>query len=91
MLSSRRFGIEDVSHHLNINARKLQRLLRAEGGSFRDVLDETRKALALAHLKEEHRSVAEVSHLLGYHDPNSFYRAFKGWTGTTTTSWRHEE
>jgi len=28
-------------------------------------------------------SVEEISHLLAYREPNSFYRAFRGWTGMT--------
>jgi len=88
ILPSGRFGIEDVSQRLNMNARKLQRQLKAEDSSFRSVLDETRKMLAMRYLQEEHRPVADVAHLLGYSEQNSFYRAFKSWTGTTTKNLR---
>ena len=30
----------------------------------------------------------EAAFLLGYDDPNSFYRAFKTWEGTTPAQWR---
>lgn len=88
ILPSGRFSIEDVGQRLNINVRKLQRQLKAEGGSFRSVLDDTRKMLAVRYLQDEQRPVAEVAYLLGYRDQNSFYRAFKSWTGTTTRSLR---
>ena len=84
ILPSGRFSIEDIGQRLNLNVRKLQRQLKAENSSFRSVLDETRKMLAVRYLQEEQRPVAEVAHLLGYSDQNSFYRAFKSWTGTTT-------
>ncbi|MEJ8476444.1 AraC family transcriptional regulator [Roseibium algae] len=80
-------SIQDIARHLNINVRKLQRQLKTEGRSFRGLLEETRRELSAHYLKEEQRPVSEVSYLLGYQDQNSFYRAFKGWTGTTTTSW----
>jgi len=88
ILPSGRFSIEDVGQRLNINVRKLQRQLKAEDSNFRSVLDETRKMLAVRYLQDEQRPVAEVAHLLGYRDQNSFYRAFKSWTGTTTKSLR---
>jgi AraC-like DNA-binding protein len=28
-------------------------------------------------------SISEISHLLAYREPNSFFRAFQGWTGRT--------
>lgn len=88
ILPSGLFGIEHVSCRLNMNVRKLQRQLEAEGSSFRSVLASTRKELAIRYLKEEQRSVAEVSQLVGYQDQNSFYRAFKVWTGKTTSNSR---
>ena len=33
---------------------------------------------------------AEISFLLGYDDPNSFIRAFHGWTGNTPERMRSE-
>jgi AraC-like DNA-binding protein len=30
----------------------------------------------------------EVACLLGYEDPNSFFRAFREWEGTTPSEWR---
>ncbi len=35
-------------------------------------------------------SPAEVSFLLGFEDPNSLFRAFHRWTGTTPEAWRAE-
>ena len=35
-------------------------------------------------------SGAEISFLLGFKDPNSFFRAFNAWTGTTPERARRE-
>ncbi|WP_437936555.1 helix-turn-helix domain-containing protein [Sorangium sp. So ce341] len=46
-------------------------------------LKETREALARHYLEKTPLPVAEISFLLGFSEPNSFYRAFRAWTGTT--------
>jgi AraC-like DNA-binding protein len=88
ILPSGRCGIGDVSEHLDMTARKLQRLLKAEQISFRTILEQTRRDLAIRYLEEERRPAAEVADLLGYRNLNSFYRAFRGWTGATTKTFR---
>jgi len=44
---------------------------------------------AVHRIKTEFSS-AEISFLLGYEDPNSFIRAFHGWTGATPERLRAE-
>ena len=40
-------------------------------------------AVARHYLKSSNLTGAEISFLIGYDDPNSFFRAFHTWTGTT--------
>jgi AraC-like DNA-binding protein len=75
--------MEIVARRLVLSARTLQRRLQDEGTSFRAVLDSTRERLARHYLSSSALPAAEISFLLGYEDPNSFYRAFHGWTGDT--------
>lgn len=74
---------EAVSSRLKLGKRSLQRRLAEIGQSFQSLLDETRKDLALHYLQRSGRTIEEISYLLAYRDPNSFYRAFHGWTGMT--------
>jgi AraC-like DNA-binding protein len=66
----------------------LQRQLLAEGLSFQDVLNRTRRELAEHYLCQDAITLGEVSWLLGFQDGNSFIRAFKGWTGSTPGQYR---
>ncbi|KAJ55198.1 hypothetical protein ACMU_15695 [Actibacterium mucosum KCTC 23349] len=75
--------IEAVCERLVITRRSLQRKLKIEGRSFQELLSETREAMSLKYLRSGEMSVEEISYLLAYRDPNSFYRAFHGWTGMT--------
>ncbi len=76
-------SIDAVSRKLFISTRTLQRRLRQEGRSFQGLLHKTREELAKYYLKTSNLSAAEISFLLGFEEPNSFFRAFHVWTGKT--------
>ena len=76
-------SMDTVSRRLGTSSRTLQRRLSREGGSFQALLNRTREELARHYLKTSNLSGAEISFLLGFEDPNSFFRAFHGWTGET--------
>ena len=75
--------IEGVAHALAMSVRTLQRRLRDEGTTFQSLLDSTRESLARHYLAQSGLAVGEISFLLGYSDPRSFYRAVQAWTGQT--------
>lgn len=80
--------MEAVARKLAMSKRTLQRRIVAEGGSYQQILNETREALARHYLESTALPPAEISFLLGFDEPNSFYRAFRGWTGKTPDSLR---
>lgn len=88
LLPSGRSQIEDVARELAVSKRSLQRRLSQEGTSWMQVLNDVRERLARHYLASTGLSVAEVSFLLGFEDPNSLFRAFHRWTGTTPEAWR---
>lgn len=77
---SRFRDLDTVARALRMSTRTLRRRLREEGASFRDVLADVRKSLALDYLERSSLSVAEIASLLGYEEPASFHRAFRKWT-----------
>lgn len=77
-----------VATELHLSTRTLQRRLGDAQLSFRELLDEVRRELALQYLRGGLGSLMEISYLLGFADPNSFFRAFKRWTGTTPDVYR---
>ena len=76
-------SMEGVARELAMSTRTLQRRLRGEGTSFQSLLGDTRESLARHYLANSQMSAGEISFLLGYEDPRSFYRAFHAWTGQT--------
>ena len=82
--------LEELARALGLSGRSLQRPLADEDTSHRQVLEETRRRLALSALDHRSNSVAEVAFALGYEHPGSFIRAFREWTGQTPGAWRKE-
>ncbi|MDV7145984.1 AraC family transcriptional regulator ligand-binding domain-containing protein [Tropicimonas sp. TH_r6] len=82
--------VDDVCKRLHLSKRTLQRKLKDEGRTFQEVLDETRSDLSHHYLKQPGLSVVEISYLVGFQDPGSFYRAFQGWTGQTPADVRNQ-
>jgi len=81
LLQTAEVSSEAVARNLGVGRYTLFRKLRAEGVTFRQVLDELRCKLAVDYLREKKLAVNEASYLLGFSDPAAFSRAYKRWTG----------
>ena len=60
-----------------MGARSVQRLLKAEGQTYRGVVERVRMDLSERYLRGGEHSLDEVAYLIGYNDTSSFARAFK--------------
>jgi AraC-like DNA-binding protein len=76
-------SIDSVCRKLGLSKRTLQRRLSENSENYQSVLNTTRSKLAQHYLKDPELSGSEISFLLGFEDPNSFFRAFRSWTGKT--------
>ena len=88
LLSGSRPDVAMVAKELGMSERTLQRRITEEGTTFRDLLNEIRREQVREHLSNGSVEIAEISFLLGYDNPNSFYRAFRSWEGQTPAEWR---
>ena len=74
---------DTIATRLHRSRSTLQRQLSAEGTSYRDILEATRRALATRYLKEGDHSQAQIAFMIGFADQSNFARAFKRWTGVS--------
>ncbi len=81
-------SIERIAERLAMTSRTLQRHLRREGTTWRELADDVRRTLATELLRQRDRSIAEIGFVLGYSEPAAFHRAFRRWTGSTPAAWR---
>ena len=79
-----------IADDLHVSERTLQRKLKAEGHTYKDILQDYRLRLARNYLSQPGRSIVETSYVLGFSDPSAFSRAFKGWTGHSPAEYREQ-
>ncbi len=82
--------LEEVASNLNLGARTLQRKLKSEGYTFKNILESLRKEFALAYLGRKDLSVNQIAYMLNYSDGSTFIRSFKRWTGSTPLNYREQ-
>ncbi|MCG8314792.1 MAG: AraC family transcriptional regulator [Pseudomonadales bacterium] len=81
---------EYIAGKLNFSARSLQNKLDILGTSYQDILDQTRKDLALKYMQNQYTTNSEITYLLGFSDTSNFSRAFKRWFGCTPSQYRNQ-
>ena len=79
---------EGLAASLNLSRSTLQRRLRKEGTSYREVLQSVRRELAERMLQDGSKTLNEVSFIVGFGDLSAFSRAFKRWTGMAPSVYR---
>lgn len=87
-LRDRRLRITQVARELRVSTRSLQRALGLEGTSFRDLVAEVQRDVALQLLARDELSVVEVAYATGFSQHAAFHRAFVRWTGSTPGAFR---
>ncbi|MEN0065354.1 MAG: AraC family transcriptional regulator ligand-binding domain-containing protein [Myxococcota bacterium] len=87
-LPSGQSAMEPVARRLAVSSRTLQRRLREEGTTFKEVVRATRESLARHYLRHTQLTATEIAFLLGFEEPTSFFRAFHRWTGATPETLR---
>jgi AraC-like DNA-binding protein len=79
-----------TSRLFHMTSRTLHRRLLDEGTSFKTILEEVRRTLAVEQLKSGRFSVEEIAFSLGYSDLANFRRAFKRWEKVSPSEYRSQ-
>jgi AraC-like DNA-binding protein len=84
-LAGGEMSIEAVAERIGVGVRTLQRRLKSEGSSYRDIRTDVLCERGRALLEETELSVSDIANALGFDEVNSFRRAFLDWSGYTPT------
>ena len=85
---SRTPGIGSVAEMARISVSTLQRHLKAEGVTYKELVDQARFEEARRMLLRENRSIEEIARHLGYTKGTNFATAFHRWTGESPSRYR---
>ncbi|SDT89695.1 AraC-type DNA-binding protein [Halopseudomonas salegens] len=91
LLSTGRLSEVEIAAPMNISTRHLRRLLKQQGASYEQLLDQVRREESLRLLQDSGKSLTSIAYELGFHEPSSFTRAFRRWTGISPSEFRRRQ
>jgi len=83
-------NLDDVAASYHQSTRSLQRVLKIEGQSFRQLIEEIRKERSQQLLLNTNMNIVDIATQLGYSEPPNFTRAFKHWFGCSPQHYRQQ-
>ena len=89
-MPSRKCGILFIADQLGMDKRTLQRHLKLENKTFKEIHDKIRAAQAERYLASSNISLTDISHLLGYSDQSAFTHAFYRWFNKTPVQFKRD-
>jgi AraC-like DNA-binding protein len=90
-LSYRDCSAERIAAMLSMHRRTLNRRLKEDGTSFREIVESVRHEVARQLLANTRLPLNEIATALDYADPSIFTRAFRRWSGVSPSEWREAE
>jgi AraC-like DNA-binding protein len=91
LLHGREPDLAEVASCLKLPTWTLRRKLAEEGTQFRIILNDTRRDLAMAYIRDTELAFGEIAYLLGFASAEAFQRAFKRWNQQTPGEYRREQ
>lgn len=79
---------DTLAQHFNNSQATFRRHLEKEGQSYRTILDDLRRDLAISLLSNTDMSIVDIAAELGFAEASTFYRAFRKWTGARPSQYR---
>lgn len=83
--------LDEIASKLRMPSWTLRRKLAEEGSRYRDLLNTTRRDLALSYIRDTELAFGEIAYLLGFNSAEAFQRAFKRWCQQTPGEFRRQQ
>ena len=81
-------SFDRMAYVMEMNPKKLQRLLKQEGTSYSQILDTVRQSMTRRFLAESDASISRIASLLDYASSEAFNAACQRWTGMSPRAYR---
>lgn len=87
-LASGEVTATQVASDLAMSRRTLHRKLADADTTWQQLVDATRRDMALRMIEDPRRAIGEITFELGFSQQSAFARAFRRWAGTSPTQYR---
>lgn len=91
LLKGQEPDLTQIAAKLQLPPWTLRRKLTEEGTSYRMILNDTRRDLATAYIRDTELAFGEIAWLLGFSSAEAFQRAFKRWNHSTPGDYRRAQ
>ncbi len=91
LLKGQEPDLSQIAAKLQLPPWTLRRKLAEEGTSYRLILNDTRRDLASAYIRDTELAFGEIAWLLGFSSAEAFQRAFKRWNHSTPGDYRRTQ
>jgi AraC-like DNA-binding protein len=81
-------SLESLADRMHMSPRTLRRHLHSQGVSFKTLLENERKSIAVKRIEKQDISLEKLAELLGYNSASSLSRAFKRWYGVSPNNYK---
>ena len=81
-------SLEDIAEELRAPLGAMHRDFQAAGLTYKEIVEEVRRELAVSYVRQRHLPFSEIAMLLGYSELSAFSRAFRRWTGASPRTYR---
>ncbi|WP_306110141.1 AraC family transcriptional regulator [Pseudomonas sp. OIL-1] len=83
--------LSEVAEQLGLPTWTLRRRLHTEANTrFQDIVNETRRDLAITYIRDTDLALGEIAFLLGFSSQGAFQRGFRKWTGQPPGAFRRQ-
>ncbi len=82
--------LDTIAAGINKTARQLRYALNTRNTTFKELVDSSRRSMAIKHMADPVLPLVDVALLLGFSDQTAFHRAFKRWFGKSPGDYRKE-
>ena len=83
-------SLDQVASVLGLSSRSFRRHLQGAGTTYKAILNDVRKGLAVKLLRETDEPISSIAYEVGFEHPSHFGRAFKTWTGQSPSQFRQQ-
>ncbi len=88
LLGFQRCTRENLAESFGMHTRTLNRRLKDNGTSFRELQASASREMARQLLRDTKRSIPAIASILGFSDATAFSRSFSKWEGVSPAKWR---